>query len=122
MNHETSHLRHDNLNNHMIPFHIRSFQHAEDLNMQVPAATNKQAITEILLNYNDGNGVFCWSATRLYNEEPKPAEIELRESPKMAVEYDWEEMARKELGCVKKTSCVQQTGIITVLNPLPGYD
>jgi hypothetical protein len=26
----------------------------------------------------------------------------------MAVEYDWEEMARKELDCAKKTSCVLQ--------------
>jgi hypothetical protein len=26
----------------------------------------------------------------------------------MAVEDDWEEMARKELGCAKKTSCVLQ--------------
>jgi hypothetical protein len=30
---------------------------------------------------------------------------ELRES---VVEGDWEEMARKELECVKKTSCVLQ--------------
>jgi hypothetical protein len=36
------------------------------------------------------------------------AEIELRESLEMAVEYDWEEMARKELGCEEKTSCVLQ--------------
>jgi hypothetical protein len=33
---------------------------------------------------------------------------------------DWEEMARKELGCAKKTSCVPHWQ--TVINPLPGYD
>jgi hypothetical protein len=32
------------------------------------------------------------------------AEIELGESFEMAVKEDWEEMARKELGCAKKTS------------------
>jgi hypothetical protein len=36
---------------------------------------------------------------KLYNEDPRPAEIELRESL---------EMARKELGCEKKTSSVLQ--------------
>jgi hypothetical protein len=32
----------------------------------------------------------------------------LRESLEMAVEDDWEEMARKELGCEKKTLCALQ--------------
>jgi hypothetical protein len=36
---------------------------------------------------------------RLYNEDPRPVEIELKESF---------EMARKELGCSKKTLCVLQ--------------
>jgi hypothetical protein len=44
------------------------------------------------------------SDPRLYNEESRPAEKELRESLEMAVEDDSEEMARKELGCGKKTS------------------
>jgi hypothetical protein len=35
----------------------------------------------------------------------------------IAVEGDWEEMARKELEFIKKTSCVLLCG-----NPLPGYD
>jgi hypothetical protein len=38
----------------------------------------------------------------------------------MAVEDDTENVARKVLGCAKKTSCVLQRQIIT--NPLPGYD
>jgi hypothetical protein len=29
------------------------------LGKQVPAATNKEATIEVLLCYNDGNGVFC---------------------------------------------------------------
>jgi hypothetical protein len=43
------------------------------------------------------------SAPRLYNEDPRPAEIELRESPEIAVEDDSEEIARKKLACDLKT-------------------
>jgi hypothetical protein len=32
------------------------------------------------------------------------------------------EMARKELDCNKKTSCVNLSYAKTVINPLPGYD
>jgi hypothetical protein len=46
------------------------------------------------------------STSRLYNEDLRPAEIKLRESLHVAVEDDREEMARKELGCTKKFSCV----------------
>jgi hypothetical protein len=35
-------------------------------------------------------------------------DLELRESLEMEVEEDWEEMARKELGCEKETSCMLQ--------------
>jgi hypothetical protein len=31
-------------------------------------------------------------------------------------------IARTELGCVKKTSCVICSNSETVINPLPGYD
>jgi hypothetical protein len=31
-------------------------------------------------------------------------------------------MARKELGCAKKTLSVMQSDIATVMNPLSGYD
>jgi hypothetical protein len=48
------------------------------------------------------------SDPRLSTEDPRPAEIELRESLQMAVNDDWEELARKELGCEKETSCVLQ--------------
>jgi hypothetical protein len=46
-------------------------------------------------------------------------DIELRES---AVEGDWEEMARRELGCEKETSYVIWNDSEPVINPLPGYD
>jgi hypothetical protein len=36
------------------------------------------------------------------------AELELRESLETAVDNDWDGMARKELDCAKKTSCVLQ--------------
>jgi hypothetical protein len=35
----------------------------------------------------------CWSALRLYSEDSRPAEIELRESLETAVVDDWEELA-----------------------------
>jgi hypothetical protein len=40
------------------------------------------------LSYNNGNGFSVESAPRLYNVDPRPAEIELRESLEMAVEDD----------------------------------
>jgi hypothetical protein len=40
----------------------------------------------------------------------------------MAVEGDWEEIARRESDCDKKTSCVIWNYSKTVINPLPGYD
>jgi hypothetical protein len=48
------------------------------------------------------------SAPRLYNEDPRPAEEQLRESLETAVEDVGEQMARKVLGCEKKTSCAVQ--------------
>jgi hypothetical protein len=48
------------------------------------------------------------SITKLYNEDPRPAETELKESLESAVENDGKEMARKELGCAKKPLCVLQ--------------
>jgi hypothetical protein len=38
----------------------------------------------------------------------------------MAVEGDWEEMARNESECAKKTSCVSWNYSETVINPFPG--
>jgi hypothetical protein len=46
------------------------------------------------------------SAPRLFNEDPRQGEIELRETLGMAVEDDREEMARKELRYANKTSCM----------------
>jgi hypothetical protein len=42
-------------------------------------------------------------ASRLYNDDLRQLELELRESPELAVDRI---RARKELGCAKKTSCV----------------
>jgi hypothetical protein len=32
----------------------------QQLCKEVPVAMKKQATIEVLLGYNDGNGVFCW--------------------------------------------------------------
>jgi hypothetical protein len=40
----------------------------------------------------------------------------------MAVEDDWEEMAKKDSGGAKKSSCVIWGDSETATNPLPGYD
>jgi hypothetical protein len=48
------------------------------------------------------------SAPKLYNEDPRPAQIELMEPFEVAVEDGWEETVRKELGCARETSCVLQ--------------
>jgi hypothetical protein len=40
----------------------------------------------------------------------------------MAVEGDWKEMPRKELGWENKTSYVIWSDNETVINPLPEYD
>jgi hypothetical protein len=50
---------------------------------------------------------YIGSAPRLYNEDPRPAETELRESLEMADEDDWEEMVTisvetRKSGCEEK--------------------
>jgi hypothetical protein len=62
------------------------------------------------------------SAPRLYNEDLTQLELELGRLLEMAVEGDWEEMARKDLDCAKKISCMILSDSETVINPLPGYD
>jgi hypothetical protein len=45
-----------------------------------------QAAMEVLLSYNDGDGVLCWIRSGLYNENQRPTEeSELRKSLEMAV-------------------------------------
>jgi hypothetical protein len=48
-------------------------------------------------------GVFCGSAPRLYNKDPRPAEEWLRESLETVVEDDWEEMATSSVETLKLT-------------------
>jgi hypothetical protein len=71
---------------------------------------------------------------RPYNEDPRPAELELKESLEMAVEDGQEEMAIRNLAVkIGRHMCCStvifgvcsysETGIMsTVINPLPGYD
>jgi hypothetical protein len=62
------------------------------------------------------------SAQRLYNENLTQIKLEFDQFLDMAVEGDWEEMARNELDAAKKTSCVMWSASETFINPLPGYD
>jgi hypothetical protein len=50
--------------------------------------------------------VFSVEAAPVLCKDPRPAELELRESLEVAVEDDSEEMAREEIGSEKKTSYV----------------
>jgi hypothetical protein len=54
------------------------------LGKHVPMAMNKQGTVKVLC---------VGSAQRLYNEDPRATEIELRDSLEMAIKDDWEEMA-----------------------------
>jgi hypothetical protein len=47
------------------------------LGKQVPAARSKQATIKVLLNYNDITVFSVGSRQRLYNEDPRPAGLEL---------------------------------------------
>jgi hypothetical protein len=62
------------------------------------------------------------SAPRLYNEVLTQLELELCGILEVAVKGDWEEIARKELACDKKTSRVILSASEAVITPLPGYD
>jgi hypothetical protein len=54
---------------------------------------NKQETIEVLFGYKDGNGVFVVITPRPHNEDPRPAETELRESLETAkrLEKIWQE-------------------------------
>jgi hypothetical protein len=57
----------------------------QPIGKEVPAAMNKQAIIEVLLSYNDGNGVSVGSARGYVTKIPGQLESWLRESLEMAV-------------------------------------
>jgi hypothetical protein len=60
-----------------------------------------------LLSYDDGNSVFCGSALRLYNNDFRPPEEELRESVEMAVKDDRRD-SKKGIRLCKQDFCVLQ--------------
>jgi hypothetical protein len=62
------------------------------------------------------------STPRLYSEDPTQLEWELGWVLDMEAEGDWEELARKELDCAKKASCVSLSYSEAVINLVPGYD
>jgi hypothetical protein len=61
--------------------------------------------------------VFSVGPPRVYNEDLTQLELE-----EMAVEDDWEEMAKRKLGGAKKTSYMIWSYSETVINPLLEYD
>jgi hypothetical protein len=82
------------------------------LHKQVPTAANKQATIEVLLSYNDGNGVFVGSTlgyiTRIPGQFSDNWGSLLRRQTKM-IRTDGNELVElQECGCEKKTSCVLQ--------------
>jgi hypothetical protein len=50
------------------------------LSKHATEAANKQATIEVLLNYNNKSGVFRGSASRLFNEDPRPAKLDLKKN------------------------------------------
>jgi hypothetical protein len=68
---------------------------------------------------------FPWDSPRVYTTRSSKGAVSCRKLGrvlKMAVQGDWEEIARKELGGAKKTACAIWCDSETVINPLPGYD
>jgi hypothetical protein len=63
----------------------QTFIARQRLGKHVSAKTRKQATIVVLLRYNGENGVYIGSVTRLYNEDLKPAETELRKPLEVAV-------------------------------------
>jgi hypothetical protein len=74
------------------------------------------------MNFNFNFNFSSRSADRAVGVQNSSREgIELGRVLEMAVEGDWEEIARKELGCARKTLCVGWRGTETVINLLLGY-
>jgi hypothetical protein len=68
----------------VVPTTLNTQATIEELSFIYNGAVNTPVTIEKLL----GIGVFCWVYPRLYNEDSMSAEIELRKSLEMTVEYD----------------------------------
>jgi hypothetical protein len=85
-------------------------------------ATHLHATVGRLLQGNGTVNTLFNKRRRCFPWDLRQLEGELSRVLEMAAQGDSEEMARRELGCDKKTSRVISSDSETVINPLPGYD